>query len=338
MIKVGINGYGVIGSRIADAISLQKDMELVGVSKVHADYVARHAKSKGIKLYTAGDKSEFTKKGIPIGGTFEDLLANVDVIADCTPEGTGAKNKSLYEKYGCKAVWQGGEEHEVAGLSFNSYANYDSARRARFLRVVSCNTTALIRTLYPLQSSFGIKEARAVLIRRAADPSETKKGPINALEPDENIPSHHGPDVQTVMPEIKIRTVAVKAPTTLMHLHYVEVELDKEASKEEILRAWEKHRRIAMFSFSDGVRGTAQIMDYARHMGRSRGDMYETAVWDNLSINDSTLSYFQAVHQEADVIPENVDAVRAMLSPETSALDSISLTDTSLHIGIGRTT
>lgn len=334
MIRVGINGYGVIGSRLADAILLQKDMTLVGVSKVHADYVARHAKSKGIKLYAAGNRDEFTKKGIPVSGALEDLLANIDVMVDCTPEGNGAKNKSLYEKYGCKAVWQGGEEHDVAGLSFNAYANYDSARKAEFLRVVSCNTTALIRTLYPLHSSFGIKEARAVLIRRAADPSETKKGPINALEPDENIPSHHGPDVQTVMPEIKIRTVAVKASTTLMHLHYIEVELDKKTGKEDVLNVWKKHRRIAMFSFSDGVRGTAQIMDYARHMGRNRGDMYETAVWDNLSISGNTLSYFQAVHQEADVIPENVDAIRAMLSPETSARDSIYLTDTSLRIGI----
>ncbi len=28
-IKVGVNGYGVIGKRIADAIALQDDMELM---------------------------------------------------------------------------------------------------------------------------------------------------------------------------------------------------------------------------------------------------------------------------------------------------------------------
>lgn len=31
-IKIGINGYGVIGKRIADAVLLQDDMELVGVT------------------------------------------------------------------------------------------------------------------------------------------------------------------------------------------------------------------------------------------------------------------------------------------------------------------
>lgn len=37
-IKVGINGYGVIGKRIADAIHKQPDMQLVGVADVATDY------------------------------------------------------------------------------------------------------------------------------------------------------------------------------------------------------------------------------------------------------------------------------------------------------------
>ena len=33
-IKVGVVGYGTIGKRVADAVMLQKDMELVGVVDV----------------------------------------------------------------------------------------------------------------------------------------------------------------------------------------------------------------------------------------------------------------------------------------------------------------
>ena len=33
-IRVAVNGYGVIGKRIADAITLQDDMELVGITNV----------------------------------------------------------------------------------------------------------------------------------------------------------------------------------------------------------------------------------------------------------------------------------------------------------------
>ena len=36
-VKVAVNGYGVIGKRIADAVGLQEDMELVGVCDVMSD-------------------------------------------------------------------------------------------------------------------------------------------------------------------------------------------------------------------------------------------------------------------------------------------------------------
>jgi len=39
-IRVAVNGYDVIGKRVADAVRLQPDMELVGVSDVVSDYQA----------------------------------------------------------------------------------------------------------------------------------------------------------------------------------------------------------------------------------------------------------------------------------------------------------
>ena len=33
MIKVGINGYGTIGKRVAEAVTLQDDMEIIGIVK-----------------------------------------------------------------------------------------------------------------------------------------------------------------------------------------------------------------------------------------------------------------------------------------------------------------
>lgn len=40
-IKVAVNGYGVIGKRVADAVRAQEDMALVGVSDVIADSGSR---------------------------------------------------------------------------------------------------------------------------------------------------------------------------------------------------------------------------------------------------------------------------------------------------------
>ena len=36
------------------------------------------------------------------------------------------------------------------------------------------------------------------MIRRATDPGDSSKGPINAIKPVLKVPSHHGPDVMTV--------------------------------------------------------------------------------------------------------------------------------------------
>ena len=46
-IRVGVNGYGVIGKRVADAIAQQDDMEVIGVTFNHFDYRIRVAAEKG---------------------------------------------------------------------------------------------------------------------------------------------------------------------------------------------------------------------------------------------------------------------------------------------------
>ena len=55
------------------------------------------------------------------------------------------------------------------------------------------------------------------MIRRAADPWDIYHGPVNALVPPLVVPSPHGPDVRTVIPDMEIFTTSVSVPTTLMH-------------------------------------------------------------------------------------------------------------------------
>ncbi len=43
--------------------------------------------------------------------------------------------------------------------------------------------------------------------------------------------------------------------------------------------------------------------------------MWENCVWgESIGVNGRDLYLFQAIHQQSDVIPENVDAVRALSS------------------------
>ena len=321
-VKVAVNGYGTIGKRVADAVSMQDDMELVGVAKRSPTFEAFMAMEKGYPFYAPAENIHgLESAGIRVNGTIEEMLEKANIVVDATSK---SPYKELYDRMGLKAIWQGGEKHEIAGISFNAMANYDEAWEKDRVRVVSCNTTGLIRTVYPLYKEIGVDNVVAVMVRRAADPGDSKKGPINAIEPVLKVPSHHGPDVQSVMPYLNIQTTAVKVPSTIMHLHSIVVKLKKKVSEDEVLGIWEKYPRIIMFESANGIKSTAQIMEMARGFGRPYSDLYEIAIWkDGVHVVGDILYYYQAIHQESDVIPENVDAIRSMmgLMPKEESID-----------------
>ncbi len=329
-VKVAINGYGTIGKRVADAVSMQDDMVLVGVSKRSPNFDAFMAVKKGYPFYTPPENIHALEgAGIKVEGTTDEMLERADIVIDATAK---SPYKELYAQQGIKSIWQGGEKHDIAGVSFNAAANYDEAWGQDKVRVVSCNTTGLIRSLYPLQQEIGIKNVLAVLIRRSADPGDSKKGPINAIEPVLKVPSHHGPDVKSVMKDLDIQTTAVKVPTTLMHMHSVVVKLEKEVSAKDVLDIWSKYPRLIFVDSAHGIKSTAQIMEMARSMGRPYSDLYEIAIWkDGVHVVGDMLYYYQAVHQESDVIPENIDAIRAMMEMMPKE-ESMKKTDSSLGI------
>ena len=333
-VKVGINGYGTIGKRVATAVNQQDDMEIIGVTKTRPTSEAQLAIQMGYPLYVPADKvDDFKAAGLDIAGTVDDLISKADIIVDCTPGKVSGEYKEAYARAGVKAIWQGGEDHSLTGISFNAAANYKESWGAQFSRVVSCNTTGLLRTLYPIDKNFKIKNGYVSLIRRSADPNDSKAGPINAIEPVVKIPTHHGPDVQSVLPWISIQTMAVKVPTTLMHIHTVVLELEKETTTEEIIKLLKETPRVKLVKAKDGVKSTAQIMDLAREIGRTRGDMFEIVVWeDGIKVVGNTLYYYQAVNQESDVIPENIDCIRSMCKLEEDPAKSIAKTNKAMGI------
>ena len=337
MKSVAINGYGTIGKRVADAVSAQDDMKIIGVSKTRPNYEARTAvEEKDYPLYIGIPEREglFKEAGIEIAGTVEDMIQEADVVVDCTPGSIGPENLEMYKKAGVKAIYQGGEDHELTGLSFNAISNYDDSYGADYTRVVSCNTTGLTRTLYTIDQIADIKKVRAVMVRRGSDPSGIKKGPINSIVPNPpKVPSHHGPDVKTVMEGIDVTTMALLVPTTLMHQHNIMVEINNDVETEEIVEALEKRSRVIVVDAGEGLGSTAELMEYAKELGRSRNDLYEIPVWrESINVVDNELYYMQAVHQESDVIPENIDAIRALLEMESDNEKSIAKTNKAMGI------
>jgi glyceraldehyde-3-phosphate dehydrogenase (NAD(P)) len=333
-IRVAVNGYGVIGKRVADAIMLQPDMQLVGVGDVVTDYRIKAAVVAGLPIYASlpAKVAEMRAAGIPIAGTLDDLLAQSDVVVDCTPKGIGAKNLARYRTAGVKAIYQGGEKHSLTDHSFVAQANYATALGRDATRVVSCNTTSTVRTLLALRDVGLLKKARGVLMRRATDPWESDhSGIMNTIVPEPHIPSHQGPDAQTVVPDLDVVTIAAKAAHTQTHNHYWIVELTRAASREEVLEAFQAAPRIAFIRVSDGIVALNSTIELMKDLGRPRGDMWEVALWEDvLAVNGNEAYYTYQVYNEAIVVPENIDAIRALAGTVKDGRESIQLTDEAL--------
>ncbi len=337
-IKVAINGYGTIGKRVADAVDAQNDMEIVGVTKTRPAFGCDLAVRKNYPIYCTYDDAEkisaFAESGYECHGGLSDLLAAADIVVDCSPGKVGAANKAKYEAAGIKWIFQGGEKHAMTERSYTSSANHMENVNVNGTRVVSCNTTGLSRTLVPLYNHCGQLKVECTMIRRAADPGDSNKGPINAIKPVLQVPSHHGPDVMTVKPEIEINSMAVAVPTTLMHCHSIVATLPEGhgLTTNSVIEMWKNSPRIIVMNGAQtGISTTAEVMEFARDIGRKWGDLHEIFVWeDGVKLDGNTLYYFQAIHQESDVIPENVDAIRALMGTESDWKASVAKTDAAI--------
>ncbi|MDR3145206.1 MAG: type II glyceraldehyde-3-phosphate dehydrogenase [Treponema sp.] len=338
MVKVGVAGYGVIGQRLADGVALQKDMELVGIADLAPTLSIRALREKGMPydlyLVEGADKAQFDRLGIPVQGGFADLIGKVDIMLDSSPGGVGARNKALYEKAGIPAVFQGGEKNSVADVFFHGYANYEKGFGARYLKLTSCNTTGLVRSVDCLDRKYGVDRVAITIIRRVADPGDYHRGLTNALQIDK-APSHQAVDLMTIMPHVEATGILVHTPVT--HGHIITVVAhgkNGRITRDMALAAFNTHDRIRVVRIDDGFLGNASLFRYARDLGNPRGDMYEIGLWEDSSVESGdNIMYAINIPQESVTIPETMDAVRAALKMQPDSASATAATNTCLGLG-----
>ena len=250
------------------------------------------------------------------------------------PKRVAAANVERYRRRSVKFILQGGEKHTATGHSFVAEANYASAVGRDATRVVSCNTTSVVRTLTALKRAGLLARARGTLLRRATDPWESdESGIMNTLVPERGIPSHQGPDAQTVDPDLDVITMAVKVPETVAHLHYWSVQMTRNAGKDEVLDAFRHSSRIALIRMDDGLVALNRVKELMADLGHPHDNLYEVALWaDMLQVHGDELFYAYMVDNQAIVIPETIDAIRALSGRVGDANASIAKTNAALGL------
>lgn len=339
-VKVGVVGYGTIGMRLADGVAKQQDMELVGVVDVGPTMAVRALAESGMAydlyLVDMAAKSRLDELDIPVTGSLDDLLGQVDIVLDATPGGIGAMNKQLYEAAGVKAVFQGGEKNEIADVFFHGYANYEKGVGQDYLKLTSCNTTGLIRAVDAIDREVGVEKVAITIVRRVADPADTFRGLTNVLMVDK-VPNHQAVDLMTVMPHINATGFLVHTPITHGHVISVVATPNQSIDPETLIELYREHPRIRVARIEDGFDSNAAFFKYARDLGNKRGDMYEVGFWEEcVGMSGNDILFAINIPQEAVTIPESIDAIRAAMEMQTDRQDAVGLTNQYLGMVAGR--
>lgn len=317
MKRVFVNGYGSIGSRIAQFIADDHDIEVAGVGKYSPDEKVNDAISRGFKVYVPKSRANHFKN-FDISGTLEDKISDCDLVIDASPGGVGYTNKKiLYEPKNTRAIFQGGEkitgEKAVAQFIFNSRVNYEEAFDKQFAMQGSCNVTGMGRIIQPLKEKYGkkIKRLDATLIRRWADLEDLTTKMEDSIE--WSYKPHHGEDVKSYMgADTPLFIRAFKVPTRQMHVHAMDIRFNDHApSASEIINLYKNEYGVATLY---GVKGTKDIRDYAESIKFSFKDTNMIHIHADLTeVQDDVVKLTYSDDQTGIVVPENHLLMQAML-------------------------
>ena len=258
-IKVGINGFGRIGRMVfRAAVQDFPDIEVVGINDLlEPDYLAYmlqhdsvHGRFKG-KVSFEGNTLIVNDKKIRLTAIKDpaELKWN-EIGADIVVESTGLfLTKETCQKHiaaGAKKVIMSAPSKDdtpmfVFGVNDKTYAGEAIVSNA------SCTTNCLAPVAKVLNDAFGIKRGLMTTVHAATATQKTVDGPSNKdwrggrgiLE--NIIPSSTGAAkaVGVVIPELnkKLTGMAFRVPTSDVSVVDLTVELNKDASYEEICAA-----------------------------------------------------------------------------------------------------
>jgi len=264
-IKVGINGFGRIGRMVFRAAveNFSNDIEVVGINDLlDPDYLAYMLKYDSVHgifnhevsacneskvLIVDGKKIKVSAEKDPAALPWKEL--GVDVVVESTGLFLTDEKARAHIAAGAKKVIMSAPSKDatpmfVYGVNDKTYAGQDIISNA------SCTTNCLAPISKVLDDAFGIKRGLMTTIHAATATQKTVDGPSKKdwrggrgiLE--NMIPSSTGAAkaVGKVLPQLngKLTGMSVRVPTSDVSFVDLTVELEKEATYEEICAAMKK--------------------------------------------------------------------------------------------------
>ncbi len=296
-IKVGINGFGRIGRMVFRAAveNFANDIEVVGINDLlDPDYLAYMLKYDSVHgifnhevsacnekkvLIVDGKEIKVSAEKDPAALPWKEL--NVDVVVESTGLFLTDEKARAHITAGAKKVIMSAPSKDatpmfVYGVNDKTYAGQDIISNA------SCTTNCLAPISKVLNDTFGIKRGLMTTIHAATATQKTVDGPSKKdwrggrgiLE--NMIPSSTGAAkaVGKVLPQLngKLTGMSVRVPTSDVSFVDLTVELEKEATYEEIC--------AAMKAASEGeLKGVLGYTDEAVVSTDFRGDS-RTSIFD----------------------------------------------------------
>ncbi|MDT8384477.1 MAG: type I glyceraldehyde-3-phosphate dehydrogenase [Gammaproteobacteria bacterium] len=261
-IKVGINGFGRIGRMAFRAIAKDfGDIEVVGINDLlEADYLAYMLKYDSVHGNFDGDVSvsgnNLVVNGKTIRLTAERDPANLkwgeigaELVIECTGFFLTEETCQKHIDAGAKKVVMSAPSKDatpmyVYGVNHNSYSGQ------AIVSAASCTTNCLAPIAKVLNDNWGIKRGLMTTVHAATATQKTVDGPSSKdwrggrgiLE--NIIPSSTGAAkaVGVVLPELngKLTGMAFRVPTSDVSVVDLTVELNKDASYDDICAAMKK--------------------------------------------------------------------------------------------------
>jgi glyceraldehyde 3-phosphate dehydrogenase len=266
-IRVGINGFGRIGRMVFRAAQDFDDVEVVGINDLldpeYLAYMLKHDSVHGkFKGDIAIDGNTLVVNGQNIRLTAERDPAELkwgDIDADVVIESTGLfLTKETAQKHidaGAKKVIMSAPSKDDTPM-FVYGVNDDSYAGEAIISNASCTTNCLAPIAKVINDNFGLKRGLMTTVHAATATQKTVDGPSmkdwrggrGILE--NIIPSSTGAAkaVGKVLPDLngKLTGMAFRVPTSDVSVVDLTVELEKDASYEDICAAMKSASEGAM--------------------------------------------------------------------------------------------